>query len=190
LRDSYLQEFRKAASGLRGMHPRDLTTDQWWALGRHHGLVSPLLDWTEKPYIATFFALAEHYYNIAPTHGPMYPQGSVAIYRLVHNRDLENQCLKVIHVSLDELPHIQGQHGLFTWLDSEKYFELQGFLDDTGKGNNLTKIVLTHDALFEGMNDLDMAGIDYRLLFPDIQGAAKHANDVRRRHAAYILGGT
>ena len=60
-RDLYLKSFKQAASGLRGGNPAQLSVDQWWALGRHYGLVTPLLDWTEKPYIAAFFALVELY---------------------------------------------------------------------------------------------------------------------------------
>ncbi len=58
-RDSYIREFEKASSGLRGVTPKILNRDEWWALGRHYGLITPLLDWTEKPFIAAFFALTE-----------------------------------------------------------------------------------------------------------------------------------
>jgi len=60
-RDRYLNAFIKYASGLRGKNPTKLGIDEWWALGRHYGLITPLLDWTEKPYIAAFFALTGLY---------------------------------------------------------------------------------------------------------------------------------
>lgn len=100
----------------------------------------------------------------------------ISLYRLFHNEHLEGNGLRVLRPTVDELGRMHGQRGLFTWLDSEQYFELQGFLDNTDKGNLLTKILISDQALLDGLRDLKAHGIDYRLLSPDLDGAARHAN--------------
>lgn len=177
LRDRYLQVFRQASAGLRGANPAQLDNDQWWALGRHFGLVTPLLDWTDSPYIAAFFALSELLSEMKrPGGGLDYSGRCVALYRLFHNEKLEGDNLRVIRPTVDELGRMHGQRGLFTLLDSERFFELQGFLDHTGRGDLLTQITISDQALIGGLRDTKAHGIDYRLLFPDLHGAAQHAN--------------
>jgi FRG domain len=61
LRDRCLNAFQRASSGLRGPSPALLDSDQWWSPGRHHGLITPLLDWSESPLLAAFFPLTEVY---------------------------------------------------------------------------------------------------------------------------------
>lgn len=86
-RDRYLDTFKVAASGLRGPNPRPLSTEEWRALGRHYGLV-PLLDWTEKPYIAAFFTLTEMLDLMRTPSGISFSGEVVALYRLFHNEQL------------------------------------------------------------------------------------------------------
>ena len=101
---------------------------------------------------------------------------SVAISRLLHVEWLEGDGLRVLCPLVDELGRMHSQRGLFTWLDSDTYFELAGFCDNTGREGLLTQAIISGDAIFDGLRDLRAHGIDSRLLFPDLNGAAEHAN--------------
>lgn len=176
LMTAHLDRFKLAASGLRGPSPKDLTEEQWWALGRHHGLVTPLLDWTEKPFLALFFSLR----GTGPLAGRE-PAGRTntdrfAMYRLMQTERLEGDDLRVVRTPIDELGRMQQQRGLFTWLRSERHFDLQSLLDETGRGDLLAQAQVSSQVIPQALRDLELHGIDHRSLFPDMFGAAAHAN--------------
>jgi hypothetical protein len=173
----HLERWKQAASGLRGPAPKDLSEEQWWALGRHYGLMTPLLDWTEKPYVALFFALrgAAPLFGDAQEVAPA-PRERFAMYRLSDCAQLADASLAIVRTPIDELGRMQQQRGLFTWIRSDEHLDITGLLETTGRGHLLTQALVNAQVIPRALHDLDLHGIDHRLLFPDLYGAAGYAN--------------
>lgn len=58
-RELQLNRFREMVRGKLPNPPKDNEPDEWWALAQHHGLATPMLDWTYSPFVALFFAFED-----------------------------------------------------------------------------------------------------------------------------------
>lgn len=201
-----LDRFKEMARGKLASPPTDDAEDEWWALAQHHGLATPMLDWTYSPFVALFFAfenekcdcngeykephervvfaLAHHLISKkddAPR--PFSPRGH-ANYRLINQGGLFLRMPEPKDESNGET--VKREH-----IDLESYLR-KNFSDDTygapkseGKGNLhpraiLVKFIIPSDAKdrVECLRYLDHMNINRASLFPDLDGAARYINDL------------
>lgn len=182
--NGYLTRFKAHGVGLPGLATNDLAEDDWWALGRHHGLVTRLLDWTARPYIAAFFAFADFanrwrrgYVDGLPTGAVGSGPPHVVIWALAPYRDLQvGGEFEILQPRRDQFRRQRAQAGLYTRLRHELHLDLAAYLVSKNAGHYLEEFHIPSSELGKAMTDMTNMNITYSTLFPDLNGAARDAN--------------
>jgi len=180
--DEHLSAFKRAIRGRRGPNPPALTEDDYWALGQHHGLATPLLDFTRSPFVALFFAFEEEQILIddnivSPEFRGVYALSTTTI----DSPDTEaKDPIRFVSPDNDGNYRLISQAGLFVKLPRHtdlEYYVREHFGGESHR-TTFTKIKIPNkerDACLVALNKMN---VNHATLFPDIEGAAKHVNSL------------
>lgn len=181
--EQHLSAFKYYLLGRRGPNPPTLTEDEVWALGQHHGLATPLLDWTFRPWVALFFAFDQDAIVIDGKHAqPEFRGVYMANSSLfAPDRDGMPPEVRIISSEADSNPRLVSQAALF--LKLPKGTDLESYVHKVRVGENGPRPALTKFKIPNRDRDgclvaLKAMNISYATLFPDIDGAARHVNSL------------
>lgn len=178
----HLACFKLASRGRRGTSPANITSDDdWWALAQHHGMATPLLDWTESPFAALYFAFDKEQ---APTSEKraIWALGSTVSKNKeivkAHAGAGDPPTLTFIRPMQDENSRLVSQSGLFTrapYGETVNSWLAHNYAGHTA-GAKLIKITIPNRDRPECLRTLAKMNISHLSLFPDLYGAGQYCN--------------
>ena len=182
-RKGLLEKFKFASRGRRSVLSHSPSEDEWWALGQHFGLKTPLLDWTLSPFIALFFAFWEP--DRSPTDLRAVFALSVKNVRvkgqglLKGGKHRKKDLIRFVSPLTEDNARLINQHGLFTHspceLSIERWIDLY-FKDFKSKNWVLAKMTIQERARNSVLQSLERMAISPLELFPDLTGASEYCN--------------
>ena len=191
-REIHLKAFKEAVRGKRIINPPDLTEDEWWALAQHHGLATPMLDWTYSPFFALFFAFEEEKY--IDSSGQWVEPKKRVVYTLsvtcISEKNTQASPAPIVFSPKGETSYrLINQAGIFVKMpektDLESYVR-ENFTEETTKTAIPPqsaraiheKIMIPNHDRINCLKLLNKMNINRMSLFPDIDGSARYINNL------------
>ena len=179
-RGSALQDFIDLSNGCFPIEVDKLKEFEQWVVGRHYGLITPILDWSSSPYVAAWFAFRDIVLERWDETKPIQLGGHVSIWELNLGEIEATEKIPDLIVHEDpqipELGRSSAQKSYYTELNNYKVFELDGYLTKNGVQDCLKQLLLPINAISQAIKELSKMDIHCRTMFDDLAGAAEEAN--------------
>lgn len=179
-----LEEFRYAMRGRGASFAPNEDNNELWAYGQHYGLATPLLDWTESPFVALFFAFCDP--DLA--HEESNPSRPIFVLNSTSIRAFDEAIF--VEPMRSDHTRLINQAGLFTLSPlGEKTFVTHIFdgLAENKVDTDDPQAVAQHICKIHVPNDseqrrsclraLRLMNIHHGTLFPDAIGASLYCNN-------------